>query len=99
MESTKKIDRPLVKMTRTKDNGEFDFHWYSTMIGKQAQLIDLYKERLKTVGETLEVVKETNNILREHKDMLQREIDVNENKVIIFQWWNIGKKKKKNVED
>jgi hypothetical protein len=95
----KKIGRSLVKMAHTKSNGEWDFDWYNTMMGKQAQLIDLYKERLKIVGETLEVVKETNNTLRVHRDMLQREIDINENKVIIFQPWNIGKKKKKNVED
>ena len=99
MESTNKIDRPLVKMTRTNDDGDFDFDWYSTMIGKQGQLITLLEERLKIVKETLEISTSTNNILREHKDMLQRQVDENEHRVIIFQPWNIGKKKKNNVGD
>lgn len=94
MVSTEKIDRPLVKMTRTRDDGGYDFYWYKTMMGKQNQINTLLREQITMLEHSNEVLSSTVDIVRSHKDLLQKEIDVFDNKAFIFRPWNLFKKKK-----
>ena len=94
MVSTEKIDRPLVKMTRTRDDGGYDFYWYNTMMGKQNQINTLLLEQITLLEESNKVLNSTVGVIRCHKDLLQKEIDVFDNKVFVFRPWNLFKKKK-----
>jgi hypothetical protein len=91
-----KIDRPLVKMTRTRDDGGYDFYWYKTMMGKQNQINTLLRQQIELLESSNATLRSTVNVVNGHKDMLQREID---NKIFVFRPWKLFKKKKKNVGD
>lgn len=97
MENLENIDRPLVKMTRTKDDGGYEFYWYKTMMGKQSQIIEIIKDTNKTMERIQEMDKQRINLLEHSRDMLREELDKTEDRVFIFRPWNLFKKKKKNV--
>jgi hypothetical protein len=86
----KKIDRPLVRMTRTKDDGGYDYYWYKTMMGKQSQINTLLREQIEILGSHVET-------LQTHKGILEKDVESLENKIFVFRPWKLFKKKKKNV--
>jgi hypothetical protein len=101
MMAQKKIDRPLVKMTRTKDDGGYDFHWYKTMMGKQSQINKLLRDQIELLEGGNETLRSTVKVLQTHRDMLQTDNDRYQKKygsrVFVFQPWNLIKDK--TVED
>ena len=99
MKTEDKIDRPLVKMTRTKDDGGYDFYWYKTMMGRQSQINKLLRDQIQLLESTNKSLRDTVNVVGSHKDMLQKEIDTFDNKVFVFRPWNLFKKKKKDVRN
>lgn len=99
MGSTDNIDRPLVKMTRTKDDGGYDFYWYNTMMGKQSQIINIIKDTNKSLERIHEMDQQRIFQLEASRDRLEERVDKYDNRVFIFKPWNLFKKKKKNVGD
>lgn len=97
MKTEDKIDRPIVRMTRTKDDGGYDFYWYKTMMGRQSQINKLLRDQIQLLESTNKSLRDTVNVVGSHKDMLQKEIDTFDNKVFVFRPWNLFKKKKKDV--
>jgi hypothetical protein len=83
-------------MTRTRDDGGYDFYWYKTMMGKQNQINTLLRQQIELLESSNATLRSTVNVVNGHKDMLQREID---NKIFVFRPWKLFKKKKKNVGD
>lgn len=91
---TEKIDRPLVKMTRTTNDGSYDFYWYETMMGKQNQINEQLLEQITILKNTITVLENTVEVIDEHKDILQKELNRLDDKILIFQPWNFKKKKR-----
>jgi hypothetical protein len=86
-----KIDRPLVKMVSSGSDN--DLQWYSSMMGRQAQIITHLEEQLKIVKETNRVLSDGNDILLTHRSLLQKQINTLNSKVLIFNPQNIMKNK------
>ena len=90
----KKIDRPLVKMTRTRDDGGYNYEWYKTMMGKQSQIINIIKDTNNTLTRIHEMDKVHVNLLEEKVERLSKEVDKLNSRGLVFKPWNLFKKKK-----
>ena len=86
-----KINRPLVKMSYS--NNENDLLWYSTMMGRQSQIITLLEKQLELKESTNKILRETVVTVKTHRDLLQKEIDKDVDKVFTFRLWNLFIKK------
>lgn len=101
MKTEDKIDRPIVRMTRTRDDGGYDFTWYKTMMGKQSQIINIIKDTNNTLERIHKMDQERISLLKASRDDLQKRFDKLEskynNRVSIFRPWKLFKKRNKNV--
>jgi hypothetical protein len=92
-----KIDRPIVKMTRTRDDGGYDFYWYKTMMGKQSQIINIIKDTNKTLEELHNMDQTHINLLEDKIKRLETDVLKGNNRIFVFRPWKLFKKKKQNV--
>ena len=95
----KKIDRPFVKMTRTKDDGGYDFYWYETMMGKQSQIINIIKDTNNSLEKIHDMDQERIKLLECRIKKLESDILKSNNRIFVFRPWKLFKKKKQNVGD